>query len=119
MNDEIQAWLGARGAPDFVIAQGVEGLLRTWEDAAINAAAGRVGDAFDYFDQLDRRQILFEIQGTFGLDGEQTQRLERADELFRTGTREQEFPVWNRDEGDPWTPDVHWWYYRAPKAPLI
>ena len=57
--DAVRRFLRARGSPAHVVEEGLEGLVRGWEETVERVAAGYPLDTIeDYLNDLDGRQLL-------------------------------------------------------------
>lgn len=116
--NDVAQWLLARGCPDHVIAGGAEGLLMQWERLASVCRTGYVGELEDWLNDLDDRHMVFELaQELPEVISEQFDaRLAAADASIRESTRMLPECVWGDGLADEhgWSPEVEWWYWRAP-----
>ncbi|MEO5988686.1 MAG: hypothetical protein ABIU54_09245 [Candidatus Eisenbacteria bacterium] len=115
---DVQQWLLARGCPDHVIAAGTEGLLKQWERLAADCRTPYVGGLEDWLNDLDDRHMLFELALELpeAISEDFDARLAAADASLRECTRMLADCVWGDGlaEENGWSPEVEWWYWRAP-----
>jgi len=115
---EVTEWLQARGCPEHVVEGGAEGLLLQWERLAAGCSRLYVGGLEDWLNDLDDRHMLFELAQELPevISEAFDARLATADVNLRSGTRVVPECVWG-DElalANGWSPEVEWWYWRAP-----
>ena len=117
-DEAVAQWLLARGCPDHVIAGGAEGLLAQWERLAAGCMESYVGGLEDWLNDLDDRHMLFELAQEIpeAISESFDARLAAADTSLRESTRLLAECVWGDGlaEEHAWSPEVEWWYWRAP-----
>lgn len=118
---DVQDWLRSRGCPDHVIEGGAEGLLLQWERVAASCSRPYGGGLEDWLNDLDDRHLLFELVQELpeAFSESFDARLARADASLREATRVLPDCVWGDDLAveNGWSPEVEWWYWRAPLQP--
>ena len=116
---EVTEWLMARGCPEHVVEGGADGLLLQWERLAAACGHVYVGGLEDWLNDLDDRHMLFELAQELPEAISETfdARLAAADAGLRVGTRVVPDCVWGEDlaKANGWSPEVEWWYWRAPR----
>lgn len=119
--DAVHAFLADRGLADEVVAEGAEGLVARWEQAAREAERERYPFGVeDWLNELDGRQLLHELQAAVpaALAGSLAARLEEADQRVRAATQTAGERLWGGGLAKrmDWRPAREWWYWRTPHA---
>ena len=118
--DPVRRFLEERGAAAHVIRDGLEGLLRGWEQTVEAVADGYPLDTLDdYLNDLDGRQMLADTLA-IAPPGEAARvrpRLEAADARFRSLVESTARCLWGETAAvtHGWTADRSWWYWRRPR----
>jgi hypothetical protein len=96
----------------------LEELIVRWEAIAQRAATYNL-TLDDWLNDLDLRDIIGRRISTTFLDdtGDLRSRLDAADRLFRTATRESKRSLWGPTAGAEHDPAREWWYFRYPTSP--
>ncbi len=119
--EAVRAFLRERGLADEILAEGAEGFVARWEQAARDAERERYPFGIeDWLNELDGRQVLHELQAAVpGALGEGlAARLDEADARVQAATVVAGECLW----GDAlaarmgWRPAHEWWYWRTPHA---
>lgn len=115
----MRAYCRRRGYGKHVVEGGINYLMRSWERTAANLAAGRRPPTFDeYLNDMDTRQILFEvIPLATDEEWENIQKtLDQADAIVLANTEPSERCIWGEGKAqrDGLKSDTHWWYFRTP-----
>lgn len=112
-----QEWLTKRGSPDHVVRMGSEGCVHAWELTAREMAEDWDMDEDAYLNDLDGRQILFEMEEAGLLDDHELKRIHIADHSFQASTVATDECVWGAENAaeKKWTPETNWWYWRKPE----
>ena len=119
--DPVTAFLRDRGLADEIVAEGVEGLISRWEQAAREAERERYPFGIeDWLNELDGRQLVHELQTHVpgALGAACGARLSEADARVQAATVLASACLW----GDAlaarmgWRPAHEWWYWRRPHA---
>jgi hypothetical protein len=118
---DVRAFLRDRGLADEIVAEGAEGLVSRWEQAAREAERERYPFGVeDWLGDLDVRQLLHELAGEMpaALGGSLRARLEEADQRLRAATDEASACLWGDGLAKrmKWKAAREWWYWRAPRA---
>ena len=118
---EVMQWLRVRGCPDHVVEDGLPGLIARWERVAEECARGYRGGLDDWLDDLDARQLLFELAQEFpaGIDEPLDARLAAADASLGSVTYTADECVWGGESAreNGWAAKVEWWYWCIPLDP--
>ncbi len=118
MKDPVRDFLRERGCSDHVIKGGLEGLVKSWEKTVRSVENGYALELYDYLNDLDARQLIFEVLPVAGKDQSNAiaARLDRADKTMRDLTRPTPVSLWGREvtEEKGWTPSENWWYFARP-----
>jgi hypothetical protein len=94
-DDPIRAKLRARGAADYIIREGAEGLLARWREFVDAVESGYRFGLDDYRNDLDIRSLI----GAVGLSPEVADEDARLRQLLKPV----EEPIWSSD-----APDAFW-----------
>ena len=118
--DAVRRYLEERGAAAHVVAGGLDGLVRGWEDAVEAVAAGYPLDTLDdYLNDLDGRQILADALAVAPReDADRLRpRIAAADARFGALVVPTARPLWGERAAAAhgWTADRSWWYWRRPR----
>jgi hypothetical protein len=119
--DPVVAFLRERGQADEILAEGAEGLVARWEQAAREAERERYPFGIeDWLNELDGRQLLHELASTVRgsvCDG-LAARLAEADARVQAATVDAGACLWGDALADRmgWRPAREWWYWRRPHA---
>jgi hypothetical protein len=120
-SDPVRTFLAERGLAEEILADGVEGLVARWEQAAREAERERYPFGIeDWLNELDGRQLLHELVRAVpqALDVGLDARLADADLRLRAATELAPACVW----GDAlaarqqWSAGREWWYWRRPRV---
>ena len=119
--DPVRAFMTERGLADEVVADGAEGLVARWEQAAREAERERYPFGMeDWLNELDVRQLLHDLQAAVpgAFNGSLAARLEEADQRLRASTEIAGECLWGAtlSKRMNWRPAREWWYWRAPRA---
>ena len=118
--DPVRRYLEERGAAAHVVAGGLDGLVRGWEDAVEAVADGYPLDTLDdYLNDLDGRQILADALAVAPREDAERLRLRiaAADARFRSLVVPTARPLWGERAATAhgWTADQSWWYWSRPR----
>lgn len=120
-DDLIREFLRERGSPDYVVNEGIHGLVARWERFAESLDGEYEFGLDDYLNDLDVRQIIEEVFVAIpgARSGEVLQRVGRADVAMTARTRQRGRCLWGEDEAldRGWLPSRNWWYYLVPRNP--
>ena len=120
-DDPVRAFLVSRGLADELVAEGGEGLVARWEQAAREAERERYPFGIeDWLNELDGRQLIADLAGSVpgAIGAALGARLEEADARVQAATKPAGTCLW----GDAlaarmgWRPAREWWYWRAPRV---
>ena len=118
--DPVRQYLQERGAAAHVVAGGLEGLVRGWEETVAAIDAGYPLDTLDdYLNDLDGRQMLDDARAA--ATREDTERLRpriaAADARFRSLVIPTRRPLWGARAASAhgWTAERSWWYWSRPR----
>jgi len=118
-DDSARAFLVERGAPEHVVAGGVEALVAAWERTGTAVARGYEFGLDDYKNDLDARRWLDETLADVpaAASAELVARIEAADELFRAHTELGPRCVYGAAvaKRERWTRKRQWWYFARPR----
>ena len=119
-SDPVRRYLEERGAAAHVVAGGLDGLVRGWEDAVETVADGYPLDTLDdYLNDLDGRQILADALAVAPREDAERLRLRiaAADARFRSLVVHIPRPLWGERAATAhgWTADRSWWYWNRPR----
>ncbi len=119
--DPVRAFLRERGLADELVAEGAEGLVVRWEQAARDAEHACYPFGIeDWLNDLDGRQMLRDLETAMpgALGGALRARLADADARVQAATELAGECLWGdalaRRMG--WQPGREWWYWRRPRA---
>lgn len=109
-----QEWLKAHGCPDHVVRLGAEGCVHSWELTGRQLAEGWSLGLESYLNDLDGRQLLFEMEQAGLLDEHELKRVHLADHSVQASTNESDKCVWGEETATVkgWTSQQNWWYWR-------
>lgn len=121
MKDPIVAFLEKRGCPDYIVREGLKGLVVRWENA-VHSVASVYGLGLDnYLNDMDTRQLIEEILAAGLGEGEieLRRRIEAADAHLRQLVRPFPQCLWGNETArtEGWTPAKNWWYFTFPLHP--
>ncbi len=102
-DSQVRQYLADNGYPEYVVREGVAGLLRRWEAFVAEVERGYGFTIFDYRNDLDGRAIL-------ALAGFESAALTAIDERFRACLERPDLRVWESAPGDPW------WDFGIPRS---
>jgi hypothetical protein len=119
--DPVTAFLRERGLADEIVAEGGEGFVARWEQAARDAERERYPFGVeDWLNELDGRQLLHELASKVpgSVCAGLAARLAEADARVQAATVPAPACLWGdalaRRMG--WRPTHEWWYWRTPHA---
>jgi hypothetical protein len=120
-DDDVRAFLRDRGLADEIVADGLEGIVTRWEQAAREAERERYPFGIeDWLNELDGRQLAHELVDAVpaALGASLAARLEEADARMRAATQEWPECLWGGALAKRmgWKPRREWWYWRRPHA---
>jgi len=119
--DPVKQFLRARGCPDDVVAEGLEGLVSNWERIAAEVRDGYPLGLDDYLNDLDARQLLEGALTVADADEDDPvrARVDAADRLMRSAVRPVTECLWGDAVAamEGWTPENNWWYFSLPRVP--
>lgn len=117
--DRLVEYLAGRGYAAHVVGNGLEGLLRGWEETVASVASGEEQFQDDYLNDVDGRRILEEALPY--VEGEELSaaldRIRAADARIRPHLVPTAECLW----GEPnalkygYSRDRDWWYYHRPE----
>ncbi len=119
--DRVRRYLTGRGVPDFVVEEGLSGLVRRWRETARSVRRGYPLGMDDYLNDLDGRQLISEVLPLVEPAERKKlrSRVVEADSLFRRHSKATRVCLWGGREARQrrWTSRKNWWYYRIPTTP--
>ena len=119
--DAVRAFMRERGLADELVAEGAEGMVARWEQAARDAEHERYPFGIeDWLNELDGRQLVRDLLVAVpdALGAALRARLDDADARVEAATEVAGACLW----GDAlagrmgWRPASEWWYWRRPRA---
>ena len=118
--DAVRRFLRARGSPAHVVEEGLEGLVRGWEETVERVAAGYPLDTIeDYLNDLDGRQLLDEALPVASPRAGRAARgrVEVADARFHALATPTTRCLWGdrAAEEHGWSIERNWWYWSRPR----
>ena len=118
MGDPVRDFLASREYADFVIRDGLPGLVASWEAAVASVAGGEEQYQDDYLNDMDGRRILEEAMAA-APPAERSAWAERvrvADETIRRHLVPTASCLWGEENAAKhgYSRDVDWWYYHRP-----
>ena len=123
MSDIVREYLRSKDYADYVIRDGLEGLVRRWEYVVASVVAGKVQYGDDYLNDMDGRRILEEALAVAPAD-ERSQwaaRVQAADDKIRPHLIPSDECIWGDDiaRKEGYSRERDWWYYHSPRAGLF
>ncbi len=120
-DERVRAFLRDRGIADELVADGAEGFVSRWEQAARDAEHERYPFGVeDWLNELDGRQLLHELARAVpeALGAALLARLEEADARIEAATELAPACLWGASlaKRAGWSPAREWWYWRRPRA---
>ncbi len=119
--DGVRMYLARRGAPDFMVEEGLAGLIRRWRETSRSVRRGYPLGMDEYLNDLDGRQLISEVLPLVEPAERKKlrSRVVEADSLFRRHSKATRVCLWGGREARRrgWTSRKNWWYYRIPSAP--
>jgi hypothetical protein len=118
-DDLVRRFLRARGCSEAVVDGGTTYLFDQWQQTAASIERGYDGDVDDYLNDMDVRQILWDLwsyvskRGTPRYDG----RLLAIDERVRPLLVPARGCLWGESNATKheWTAKRNWWYFTHPR----
>src|SRR5580765_1102000 len=119
--DRVRDFMRERGLADELVAEGAEGLVARWEQAARDAEHDRYPFGIeDWLNELDVRQLLRDLLGAVpgALGPALRARLDEADARGLAVTEVVGACLWGESLAGRmgWRPAHEWWYWRRPRA---
>jgi hypothetical protein len=119
MADTVRAYLQSRNYADFVVRDGLAGLVRSWERTVTSVVAGEEQEQDDYLNDMDGRRILEEALQVAPAE-EQAQwvgRVRIADERIRAKLVPTSECLWGEENAARYgySREHDWWYYHRPQ----
>jgi hypothetical protein len=119
--DAVRAFMRERGLADELVAEGSEGLVGRWEQAARDAEHERYPFGIeDWLNELDVRQLLRDLLKAVpaALGPALTARLAEADTRVQAATEVAGTCLWGEALAGRmgWRPSSEWWYWRRPRS---
>lgn len=116
--DVVKNFLRDKGCADFVVTNGLQGLVKNWESFVKTVKEGYEFGLDDYLNDLDNRQLLEETLAVAppGEKQKYLQRVHRADEKMRALVKAAGKCLWGNEvaETEGWTAETNWWYFARP-----
>ncbi len=116
--DPVRDFLRERGCPDFVVKNGLQGLVKSWKSFVKSVEDGYKFGLDDYLNDLDNRQLLEEALAVAPPreKEEYTQRVEQTDRRMRAIVKAAGKCLWGNEvaETEGWTEERNWWYFSQP-----
>ncbi len=117
--DPVREWLKTLGCPNHVVEGGLAGLVKAWQRTAESVAAGYELGMEDYLNDMDGRELM---HGALAVSGDADRaryraRIQAADRKIKARLLPAGPCLWGEKQAKAhgWTPEVNWWYFRAPK----
>jgi hypothetical protein len=116
--DPVRDFLRERDCPEFVVKNGLQGLVKSWENLAESVQEGYEFGLDDYLNDLDNRQLLEEALAVAppGEKEKYMKRVERTDKRMRALVKAAGKCLWGNEvaETEGWTEERNWWYFSQP-----
>lgn len=116
----VRHYLEARGCADFVVKEGLSGLVDRWDKTTASIERGYDGMLDEYLNDMDLRDILEDALDVVALpdDSPLRRRIASADARVKRSTVSCG-PIWGRDvaESEAMDPALQWWYFVRPAKP--
>lgn len=120
MSDPVREYLTARKCADFVIRDGLPGLVASWEATVASVAVGEEQCEDDYLNDMDGRHILEEALAAAppAERSAWSARVRLADVTIRRHLVPTASCIWGEENAvkHGYTRDSDWWYYHRPKV---
>jgi hypothetical protein len=118
--DSVRDYLKVRRCADYVVRDGLEGLVRGWEQVAASVAAGQEQFQDDYLNEMDGRQLLAEVLAiaTPAERGDAEARIASADQLIRSHLLPTQACILGDENAAKYGYDRarDWWYFHRPRV---
>jgi hypothetical protein len=118
--DAVRDYLKMKRCADFVVRDGLEGLVRGWERTAASVAAGQEQFQDDYLNDVDGRQILAEALAIAPPDERKSTeaRVASADHLIRSHLLPTQACIWGDENAAKYGYDRarDLWYFHRPRV---
>jgi hypothetical protein len=119
VTDVVREYLRSRKYADFVVRDGLAGLVRSWERVVGSVVSGEEQYQDDYLNDMDGRRILAEALEVAPPE-ERSQWAERvriADEMIRRHLIPTSGCIWGDENAvkHGYSRERDWWYYYRPK----
>ena len=118
--DVVREYLKAKQCADFVVRDGLEGLVRGWERVAASVAAGEEQFQDDYLNDMDGRRILAEALAIAPSEerGNFDARIAAADKMIRSNLVPTQTCIWGEANSVKYGYDRErdWWYFHRPRV---
>jgi len=116
--DPVRDFLRGKGCPEFVVKNGLQGMVKRWENLAESVRDGYEFGLDDYLNDLDNRQLLEETLAVAPPKEKEKymKRVERTDKRMRTLVKAAGKCLWGNEvaETEGWAEDKNWWYFSQP-----
>ncbi|WP_088894926.1 hypothetical protein [Leptolyngbya ohadii] len=114
----IQEYCKHRKFASFVIENGLDYLIPTWEKTVLEIKTGYTSMREEYLNDMDTRKIIDEVWSLASDEQiEQYQdRLQAADKVYFDSTVPVEDCIWGSENEIKYgySKEQHWWYYHVP-----
>jgi hypothetical protein len=115
----IRAYCDQRQYAVFVIKDGLEYLIPSWERNVREVEAGYQAMHEEYLNDMDGRRIISEVWPLASDDQREVyeDRLAEADRRFLAATTAVSNCIWGQETAarNGYTPEADWYYYRVPR----
>jgi hypothetical protein len=119
VTDVVRDYLRSHGYADFVVRDGLAGLVRSWERTVASVAAGEEQYQDDYLNDMDGRRILEEALEVAGPEDRSNwvDRVRVADDTIRGHLVPTNGCIWGDDNAvkHGYSRERDWWYYHRPR----
>ncbi len=119
MMDVVWDYLASQGYADFVVREGLPGLVRRWEASVKWVVSGKSLDEESYRDDMDGRRILEEALNIARPEerAEWTRRVQTADDQIKAHLVPTKDCIWGEKVAAEYgyNRQRDWWYYHRPR----
>ena len=118
--DAVRNYLRQKGYADFVVRDGIAGLIERWEDVVASVAAGQEQFQDDYLNDMDGRRILEEALAIAPPAERElwSARLAAADRRIREHLVATKECIWGEENARKYgyIREQDWWYFHRPRV---
>jgi len=115
----LEVFLRRRGCPDYVVDEGLDGLIERWERVTDAVETGYPLGLDDYLNDVDARQLIHDATPVAGrsIARRVAPKLEIADQRMRALLRPAQHCLWGDAlaKRNGWSRETHWWYFEVPR----